>query len=69
MKPSIGRIVHFVENGIHFAAIVTKIWSDTCINLYVFDDGSGNLSSNTKTSVVYYEDASQDYTWHWPEKV
>lgn len=43
MKPSIGRIVHFVQGGVHFAAIVTKVWTDVCVNLYVLPNGSDVL--------------------------
>jgi hypothetical protein len=42
MKPSIGRIVHFVQNKpsgfgegvrVHLPAIITAVWGDTCVNL------------------------------------
>lgn len=48
MKPTIGRIVHFVQanpfaNGpdkfVHLPAIVTAVWGDTCVNIQVFTDG------------------------------
>lgn len=57
MKPSIGRIVHFVQKTnlnygeciVHLPAIITAVHSDTCVNLQVFTDGSNSesgLSSN-----------------------
>jgi hypothetical protein len=51
MKPSIGRIVHFVQNKpsgfgegvrVHLPAIITAVWGDTCVNLQVFTDGSNS---------------------------
>lgn len=48
MKPTIGRIVHFVQfkpvafgdkQFVHLPAIVTAVWGDTCVNLQVFTDG------------------------------
>jgi hypothetical protein len=36
-KPSIGRIVHYCHNGSRYAAIITYVCSDTCVNLVVFD--------------------------------
>jgi hypothetical protein len=41
--PSIGRIVHFVQNGVHYAALIVKVWSDTCVNLQVFPNGSDHI--------------------------
>lgn len=84
MKPSIGRIVHFVqkkpegygEGLLHLAAIIVAVWSDTCVNLQVFTDGGNSeggehyqLSTKWITSVNLDESASQPRTWHWPEKV
>lgn len=59
MKPTIGRIVHYVlskHDGVHdgafpsyrcaegeiVSAIVTAVWSDTCVNLQVILDGSNH---------------------------
>lgn len=45
MTPSVGRIVHVtvdpkVNNGSDIApAIITRVWSDTCVNLRVLYDG------------------------------
>lgn len=65
-KPSIGRIVHFGTEC--DAAIVVHVWSETCINLAVFDhNGVGQTS---RTSVVKAEgETTGAYSWHWPERV
>lgn len=71
MKPSVSRIVHFVMQDQHFAAIVTKVWSDTCVNLQVFNNGSPNELEQVfpRTSVVLDATGTMDYSWHWPETV
>lgn len=77
MKPSLGRIVLFkskdplhLSNGADEApAIITRVWSDTCVNLTVFRDATEPLAV---TSVVLAEDfeASGQWTaWRWPPRV
>ena len=84
MKPTIGRIVHFVQQMpaqygdrlVHLPAIVTAVWGDTCVNLQVFTDGSNSepgpnsnpASAKWVTSVTYNEMGNPPYTWHWPER-
>lgn len=67
MKPTIGRIVHYVEgSGAHRAALITAVHSDKCVNLTVFySDGIGFFPS------VMLVDPALDNapkTWHWPER-
>lgn len=70
MKPSPGRIVLFhgvVSNGAReHPAIVTRVWSDTCVNLTVFPDYMG---PQLYTSVNQDESNSQDIGWRWPPRV
>jgi hypothetical protein len=81
-KPSIGRIVHFVQNRVHYAAIILKVWSDTCVNLQVFPNGSdeivpGATDKDSRAYSVTYKAISPalrrasdyEWTWHWPEQV
>lgn len=69
MKPSLARIVHFIGgDNEHRAAIITKVWSDTCVNLFVFPTGSNYDPEPVQTSVVHYDD-SRTWSWHWPERV
>ena len=70
MKPTIGRIVHYhAGNGEsgnvthpHVAAVVTAVWTDTCVNLTCFFDGG---PIQYKTSVVF---GSDPFQWSWPER-
>ena len=81
MKPTIGRIVHYVqkkpagygEGVVHLPAIVTAVWGETCVNLQVFTDGTNSDDQNMApvkwiTSASLDESGSQDRTWHWPER-
>jgi hypothetical protein len=71
-KPSVGRIVlfHFqasdanLNNGLLVApAIITAVWSDTCVNLKVLAD---NPHDQWKTSMSLGEGPGQ---WSWPPRV
>lgn len=83
MKPSIGRIVHFVQRKpegygdalVHLPAIIVAVWGESCVNLQVFTDGTNSDDSNMSpvkwvTSASYDgTDNPQPRTWHWPENV
>lgn len=72
MKPSIGRIVHykntenekiFHQEGTEFvAAIITRVHSDTTVNLALFRD----TWIDFKRSVVQGSGQAQ---WDWPTRV
>jgi hypothetical protein len=79
-KPSIGRIVHYLdERQAEYPAIVTHVWSDTCVNLEVFGINveylqGGNADARFPTSVVHADAPAGDVdaaprSWHWPEPV
>lgn len=72
MKPTVGRIVHYrvsahlqaASAGEVRAAIVTRVWSDTCVNLSVFWDASDSATlPQHVTSVVQ---GSGEGHWDWP---
>lgn len=82
MKPTIGRIVHFVQKKqphygdvlVHLPAIIVAVWGDTCVNLKVFTDGTNSDAEGT-SPVKWVTSASLDETetpqartWHWPER-
>lgn len=71
-KPSIGRIVHFVNAGHSLgtysstcrAAIITDVKDDTTVTLCVFHPkGQAFYESLT------YDASNSGGTWHWPEQV
>jgi hypothetical protein len=76
-KPSIGRIVHYHpfaegEPGIPFTgeappcpAIITKVFSEDCVNLTIFGVESVPL---LRTSVLRGGPAAQG-SWSWPPRV
>jgi len=70
MKPSLGRIVHYVAAaGEIRSAIITRVWNDTCVNLHVFLDGDMDLHSR-QTSVVQTSETEQaPGRWFWPPRV
>lgn len=62
IKPTPGRIVHYYPSGSDnmtvigaepLAAIIVGVWSDTCVNLCVFDT---NGIPHQKTSVLLVQD-------------
>lgn len=74
MKPTVGRTVIFSQganaepaNGTRkHPAIITRVWSDTCVNLQVLFD-NGRVSPNA--SVLHAAAASPDsMSWDWPAR-
>jgi hypothetical protein len=73
MKPSLGRIVLFRSHDSNGAsehpAMITRVWSDTTVNLTVFPDNSLPFAI---TSVGLNEDmkqGEQHRAWRWPPRV
>ena len=74
MKPSVGRIVHFhttnkdrQSNGVGvgpYPAIITRVWSDSCVNVKVLPDCAPPFDS---TSVCLEESAGSAW-WSWPPR-
>jgi len=81
MKPTIGRIVHFVQAKpkgfapglVHLPAIITAVWGGEYVNLQVFTDGTNSddqhvASMKWVTSAILDETAQTERSWHWPER-
>jgi hypothetical protein len=64
MKPTPGRIVNYFDSVGTHVAIITKVWSDTCVNLSVIRDGAGSF--DCRTSVLL---GQNENNWDWPERV
>jgi hypothetical protein len=72
MQPTVGRIVHTGDmettatEARPLAAIITRVWSDTCINLCVFTDAGPEM----RTSVVLAAEGDKltPVTWTWPPR-
>ena len=79
-KPSIGRVVHVCHSGLRYAATITYVHSDTCVNVGGFDHNGYPFQ---KTSCLFEqenvtpEDAVarpnhiniQHNNWTWPPRV
>lgn len=73
-RPTVGRIVNFVQNGVTYAAMIVKVWSNTCVNLLVFPNGSDVITPGAVDyqgiahSVCLKEPVNTEWSWHWPER-
>lgn len=79
-KPSIGRIVLVPmdparNNGASVApAIITRVHSDTTINVRVLADAHGNVTHDWRTSLTYVSEVESlgdgnACQWTWPPRV
>lgn len=81
MKPTVGRIVIFREtvwqgegtNGTRdHPAIVTRVWTDTCVNLHVFFDASPSGPKSSVTRMPELPDGVVNSSgvggWRWPDR-
>lgn len=80
IKPSVNRAVLFYPPdaehnmartpGMGLAAIIVRVWSDTCVNLVVFD---ANGNTHGRTSVLLVQPGAAKpaggYYCEWPEHV
>lgn len=66
MKPSVGRIVHYFTDGDGMApAVITRVCSDTCVNLKVLPDGARPFDETS----VELDNAASSSWWSWPPRV
>lgn len=71
--PSIGRIVWFKSkdktamgnSATEVPAIITRVWSNTCVNLTVFRDFDAPLSVTSVTMADDFEASGQHAAWRW----
>jgi hypothetical protein len=75
MKPTVGRIVLFrsesaerTGNGAtEVPAIITRVWSEHCVNLQVFRDGSDPISLTSVSMAELDQPTNHHGTWRWME--
>lgn len=71
MKPSLGRIVLVHGTDLpgpdreEHPAIITKVWSDICVNVTVFQDYD---IVKVKSSVMWDGDLKEVNGWRWPPR-
>lgn len=63
IKPTVGRVVWFTPKGSNpgdqpLAAIVAHVWSDTCVNLAIFD-ANGVPMANPPTSILLVQEGAE----------
>ena len=83
-KPSVGRIVHYHpgdqedRKGQPYPAVITHVWSDTCVNLETMNDGSFPLrigstgmdvEKNPTSVCLANEGQTEGRRWEWPPRV
>lgn len=70
ITPTVGRVVLFDSpvqsdtgaSGGPVPALITRIWSNDCVNLQVMRDAVGPVAV---TSVLYSEEPNGSRRWHW----
>jgi len=74
MEPTLGMPVHFFQGGRCYAAIVVRVWTKECVNLYVLPTGSdepvpGALSHQRVAMSVPFNNSAhvRDWSWHFAE--
>lgn len=69
LKPSVGRIVHYLEDGKCLAALVTQVRESEVVetvDLAVFAPG---VADHRPRKRVFLGEPTEGGTWHWPERV
>lgn len=63
MKPTIGRLVHYVNNGIIRPALIMEVLDDNKVSLNIFLPGTEIYMQNVDYSQEYADDK-----WSWPPR-
>lgn len=71
MKPTVGRIVHYIpafkDGGGNFAAIITRVWHETEVDLLVVKSNSFSFEHSVTSGG---DDIPGEYPkWIWPPRV
>lgn len=71
MIPTVGRIVHYFADGQAqpHAAIITHVWNETCVNLFIFAKDNYDEHAGVRTSVVGGGNMEPSLgEWRWPNR-
>jgi hypothetical protein len=69
MKPTIGRIVHFIEStGDEWPAVITMVHSDTLVSLQVFRQSDVIPATSVPLDSSTGNPPGGHFTWHWPQR-
>lgn len=69
MKPSIGRIVHFVvADGLHRPAMIVSAFDGDVVDLHVFKDPGRDVTVSNFQRSVRLDPKFSWGSWHWPER-
>jgi hypothetical protein len=75
MKPTVGRIVEYVQKDRNGKlqvrpAVIVAVWSDILVNLQVFTDGHNDVEHGNNViwvTSVYRSEEKKERTWDWME--
>jgi hypothetical protein len=65
MKPTIGRIVIYNDGNRDFAAIITRVHNDTCVNLAGFGD---HQTTYVTSATSCNGESVCAHSWRWPSR-
>lgn len=69
MKPSIGRIVHYITpHGVHLPAMIISIPHDDTVALHVFQHPEVAVQLGQQGHVMHDKYGVCPGSWHWPER-
>lgn len=70
MHPTIGRIVHYAEHpgSPWVPAIITRVFTDECVNLRTFPDNDGGVLFVSSVMNVNYLGNGNGPRWQWPPR-
>lgn len=69
MKPSVGRIVYYLQGGENRAALIVRVLDDKHVNLAVFDPDGTSATHAFMRNVPLADAKRTDGCWAWPERV
>jgi hypothetical protein len=68
MKPTVARIVHYKQEDEMHAAVITKVWSETTVDLAVFESRPKEFPTTVfaMKGISSATLGTSNGTWSWP---